>query len=150
MSIYMKNLSSGEEIALDSDTVYETFSVIKLAIASELMHQVQAGKLSLSDRIPLSCRQRTPSLGRALRHGPRTDSDASRLAYPDDHHQRQRGHRCTWRQGWPRQRDCLHAQPRLGKNVDPVFRSRLGPDLAEYTRSLVSQCHRRSDRQLSI
>jgi hypothetical protein len=35
MSIYMKNLSSGEEIALDSDTVYETFSVIKLAIAAE-------------------------------------------------------------------------------------------------------------------
>jgi len=31
--------------------VYETFSVIKLAIAAELMHQVESGKLSLSDRI---------------------------------------------------------------------------------------------------
>jgi beta-lactamase class A len=62
MSIYMKNLASGEEIALDSDTVYETFSVIKLAIASELMHQVQSGKISLSDRIPLSAgNQRLPS-----------------------------------------------------------------------------------------
>jgi hypothetical protein len=62
MSIYMKNLASGEEIALDSDTVYETFSVIKLAIAAELMHQVQAGKLSLSDHISLNAgNERLPS-----------------------------------------------------------------------------------------
>ncbi len=51
MSIYMKNLSTAEEIAIDPDTMYETFSVIKLAIAAELMHQVESGKLSLSDRI---------------------------------------------------------------------------------------------------
>jgi N-acetylated-alpha-linked acidic dipeptidase len=62
MSVYMKNLASGDEIALDSDTVYETFSVIKLAIAAELMHQVQAGKFSLSDRIALTAaNQRLPS-----------------------------------------------------------------------------------------
>jgi N-acetylated-alpha-linked acidic dipeptidase len=62
MSIYMKNLASGDEIALDSDTVYETFSVIKLAIAAELMHQVQAGKFSLSDRIALTAGdERLPS-----------------------------------------------------------------------------------------
>jgi beta-lactamase class A len=51
MSIYLKNLSNGEEIALDADSIYETFSVIKLAIAAELMHQAEAGKLSLTDRI---------------------------------------------------------------------------------------------------
>jgi len=51
ISIYVKNLSTADEIALGSDSVYETFSVIKLAIAAELMHQVQSGKLSLSDRI---------------------------------------------------------------------------------------------------
>jgi beta-lactamase class A len=51
MSIYMKNLSTAHEIALGSDSVYETFSVIKLAIAAELLHQVESGKLSLSDRI---------------------------------------------------------------------------------------------------
>jgi beta-lactamase class A len=51
MSIYMKNLSTADEVAIDSDKVYETFSVIKLAIAAELMHQVESGKLSLSDRI---------------------------------------------------------------------------------------------------
>jgi N-acetylated-alpha-linked acidic dipeptidase len=62
MSVYMKNLSSGEEIALDSDKVFETFSVIKLAIASELMHQVEAGKLSLSDRVALTpANERLPS-----------------------------------------------------------------------------------------
>jgi N-acetylated-alpha-linked acidic dipeptidase len=62
MSIYMKNLASGEEIALDPDTVYETFSVIKLAIAAELMHQVQAGKFSLSDRVALTTgNERLPS-----------------------------------------------------------------------------------------
>jgi N-acetylated-alpha-linked acidic dipeptidase len=62
MSIYMKNLASGEEITLDSDTVYETFSVIKLAIASELMHQIESGKFSLSDRVTLTAgNQRLPS-----------------------------------------------------------------------------------------
>ena len=62
MSVYMKNLKTGDEIALDSDKVFETFSVIKLAIAAELLHQVEAGKLSLSDRIPLSAaNERLPS-----------------------------------------------------------------------------------------
>ena len=51
MSIYMKNISTGDEIAIDADSVYETFSVIKLAIATELMHQVESGKFSLDDRI---------------------------------------------------------------------------------------------------
>jgi beta-lactamase class A len=51
MSVYMKNLSTGDQIALDADSVYETFSVIKLAIAAELLRQVQAGKISLADRI---------------------------------------------------------------------------------------------------
>jgi N-acetylated-alpha-linked acidic dipeptidase len=62
MSVCMKNLSTGEEIKLDSDKVFETFSVIKLAIAAEVMHQVEAGKMSLSDRIPLgAANRRLPS-----------------------------------------------------------------------------------------
>ena len=62
MSVYMKNLSTGEEIALGSDDVYETFSVIKLAIAAELMHQVEAGKFSLDNRITLNAgNERLPS-----------------------------------------------------------------------------------------
>jgi beta-lactamase class A len=58
MAIYMKNLSSGDEISLDADTVYETFSVIKLAIAAEVLHQSEAGKFSLFDRITLMPRDR--------------------------------------------------------------------------------------------
>ncbi len=54
MSIYMKNLSTGDEIALDADTVYETFSVIKLGIAAEVLRDVKAGKFSLSDRIAIT------------------------------------------------------------------------------------------------
>jgi len=62
MSIYMKNLSTGEELSLDSDKVFETFSVIKLAIAAEVMHQVQQGKFALTDRVPLTAaNQRLPS-----------------------------------------------------------------------------------------
>jgi len=58
MAIYMKNLANGDEIALDADSVYETFSVIKLAIASEVLHQSQAGKFSLSDRVTLKAGDR--------------------------------------------------------------------------------------------
>ena len=54
MSIYMHNLSTGDEIALDADTVYETFSVIKLAIAAEVLREVEAGKFSLSDRVAIT------------------------------------------------------------------------------------------------
>jgi beta-lactamase class A len=62
MSVYMKNLATGEEIGLDSDKVMETFSVIKLAIAAEVMHQVEEGKFALSDRIALTAAsERLPS-----------------------------------------------------------------------------------------
>ena len=53
MAVYMKNLSTGEEIALDADRVYETFSVIKVPIMAEILRQAEAGKFSLSDRITL-------------------------------------------------------------------------------------------------
>ncbi|MGH9816447.1 MAG: serine hydrolase [Candidatus Acidiferrales bacterium] len=53
MAVYMKNLTTGEEIAADADTVYETFSVIKVPIMAEVFRQAAAGKLSLSDRVTL-------------------------------------------------------------------------------------------------
>ncbi len=53
MAVYMRNLSTGDELALDADSVYETFSVIKLAIAAEVLHQAQSQQLSLSQRVPL-------------------------------------------------------------------------------------------------
>lgn len=62
MAVYMRNLTTGDELALDADSVYETFSVIKLAIAAEVLHQAQSGKLSLSQRLALKpADQRLPS-----------------------------------------------------------------------------------------
>ncbi len=53
MAVYMKNLATGEEIALDADRVYETFSVIKVPIMAEVLRQAEQGKFSLSDRVEL-------------------------------------------------------------------------------------------------
>jgi beta-lactamase class A len=50
MAVYMKNLKTGEELAFDADTVYETFSVIKIPIMVEVLRQSEAGKFSLSER----------------------------------------------------------------------------------------------------
>lgn len=62
MAVYMKNLQTGDEIALDADTTYETFSVIKIPIMAEVFHQAEAGKLSLDERITLKPGdQRLPS-----------------------------------------------------------------------------------------
>jgi beta-lactamase class A len=58
MAIYMKNLDSGDEIAIDADSIYETFSVIKLAIAAEVLHQTEAGRFSLADRVKLKAGDR--------------------------------------------------------------------------------------------
>jgi beta-lactamase class A len=58
MAIYMKNLANGDEIALDADSVFETFSVIKLAIAAEVLHQSEAGKFFLTDRVTLKASDR--------------------------------------------------------------------------------------------
>lgn len=58
MAIYMKNLATGDEIALDADTIYETFSVVKLAIAAEVLRQSETGKFSLADRVALKAGDR--------------------------------------------------------------------------------------------
>jgi len=58
MSVYMKNLNSGEVIAIDSDRVMETFSVIKVPIMAEVLRQAESGAFSLSDRIPLKAGDR--------------------------------------------------------------------------------------------
>jgi beta-lactamase class A len=62
MAIYVKNLDNGDEIAIDADSVYETFSVIKLAIAAEVLHQSEAKRFSLHDRVTLKAgNRRLPS-----------------------------------------------------------------------------------------
>jgi beta-lactamase class A len=51
MAVFAKHLRTGETLALDADTVYETFSVIKVPIMAEVLRQVREGTLSLSDRL---------------------------------------------------------------------------------------------------
>lgn len=58
MAIYVKDLANGDEIAIDADSVYETFSVIKLSIAAEVLRQSEAGKFSLADRMALKAGDR--------------------------------------------------------------------------------------------
>jgi N-acetylated-alpha-linked acidic dipeptidase len=53
IAVYMNNLATHEEIALDADRVYETFSVIKVPIMAEVLRQAEEGKFSLSDRVEL-------------------------------------------------------------------------------------------------
>lgn len=53
MAVYMKNLTTGEEIALDADRIHETFSIIKVPIMVEVLRLAESGAISLSDRVEL-------------------------------------------------------------------------------------------------
>lgn len=62
MAIYAENVATGESFAVDADSAYETFSVIKVPIMAAVLQRVKEGRLSLSDRIPLRLdQQRIPS-----------------------------------------------------------------------------------------
>jgi len=58
MGIYAENLATGEAAASDADSLYETFSVIKVPIMAEVLRQVEQGTLSLSQRIELDAGDR--------------------------------------------------------------------------------------------
>ncbi|HWY42321.1 MAG TPA: serine hydrolase [Candidatus Sulfotelmatobacter sp.] len=49
MGVVILDLTTGNTITLNADEVFPTASSIKIAILAELYHQVQQGKLSLSD-----------------------------------------------------------------------------------------------------
>ena len=62
MAVYMKNLQTGDEIAIDADATYETFSVIKVPIMAEVFHQAETGKIWLDQRMEIKPGdQRLPS-----------------------------------------------------------------------------------------
>jgi N-acetylated-alpha-linked acidic dipeptidase len=58
MGVYAENVATGERVALDADSVYETFSVIKVPIMAEVLRRVEQGTLALSDRVTLRLDQR--------------------------------------------------------------------------------------------
>ena len=46
MAIYVENVATGERVAIDADSPYETFSVIKVPLMATVLEQVRPGKLS--------------------------------------------------------------------------------------------------------
>jgi beta-lactamase class A len=53
VSLYARNLRTGQTVAIDPDRPVNTASVIKMAIMLEAMYQVKDGRLSFSDMLPL-------------------------------------------------------------------------------------------------
>jgi N-acetylated-alpha-linked acidic dipeptidase len=58
MAIYVEDLESGESVAIDADSAYETFSVIKVPIMAAVLQRVEQGELSLDQRLTLRLDQR--------------------------------------------------------------------------------------------
>lgn len=62
MAIYVEHVATGERVAIDADSSYETFSVIKVPLMATVLERVRQGRLSLSDRITLTAdHRRIPS-----------------------------------------------------------------------------------------
>jgi N-acetylated-alpha-linked acidic dipeptidase len=58
MGIYAESLATGERVAIDADSAYETFSVIKVPIMAAVLERVKQGELSLDQRVSLRRDQR--------------------------------------------------------------------------------------------
>ena len=61
--IYIKCLDTNEEIALNADAVMDTMSVIKIPLMVEAFREIEAGQLSLSERVPLRAVDKRPGTG---------------------------------------------------------------------------------------
>lgn len=61
--IYVKVLDSGEEIAINADRQMDTMSTIKIPLLMEAFRQIEAGKLSLTDRVTLAEPMKRPGTG---------------------------------------------------------------------------------------
>ena len=58
MAVYVEHLTTGEQVAIDADGEYETFSVIKVPIMATVLEQVRQGTLALDQRVPMTRDQR--------------------------------------------------------------------------------------------
>ncbi len=61
--IYAKNLDTGKDYALRADEQVRTASTIKLAIMTEVFHQVADGKINWTDEIVLTKEKKQPGSG---------------------------------------------------------------------------------------
>jgi beta-lactamase class A len=63
VSVYAKNLATGDSVAIDPDKPVATASVIKLPLMLQAFEQVKAGKLKLSDTVELTKENQVPGSG---------------------------------------------------------------------------------------
>jgi beta-lactamase class A len=63
VTVYAKNLASGDTVSIDPDKPVATASVIKLPLMLEAYRQVKAGKLKLTDKLELTRDNQVPGSG---------------------------------------------------------------------------------------
>ena len=63
LGVSVKHLGTGEEASYNGDEVFPTASVFKIPVIIELYRQVEAGKLSLDDRVVLKDLEKVPGSG---------------------------------------------------------------------------------------
>lgn len=63
VTLYAKNLTTGETVSLDSASPVQTASVIKLPLMLQAFEQVKAGKLKLSEPVVLTKENQVPGSG---------------------------------------------------------------------------------------
>jgi beta-lactamase class A len=62
-AIYVKVLDTGEEIAINADKQMDTMSTIKIPLMIEAFRQIEAGKLSLTEKVTLTEAMKRPGTG---------------------------------------------------------------------------------------
>jgi beta-lactamase class A len=68
--LYVKSLETGEEIAVDADRQMETMSTIKIPLMVEVLEQVKAGRLKLTDSYTFAEADSQPGTGTIQRLDP--------------------------------------------------------------------------------
>ena len=68
--VYVKSLETGEEVAVDADRQMETMSTIKIPLMVEVLEQVKAGKLKLTDQYTFVQADAQPGTGTIQRLDP--------------------------------------------------------------------------------
>lgn len=63
LGVAFRDLRTQEEFYLNGDTAFPAASVFKIFLLAELFRQAEAGKFSLSDRIPLEDSEKSPGSG---------------------------------------------------------------------------------------
>ena len=62
-SIYVKCLETGETIAINAGSQMDSMSTIKIPLMVESFRQIEEGKFTLTDRIPLTAEAKRPGTG---------------------------------------------------------------------------------------